>query len=135
MESTIFSEDTFMRKRWRTPPDICRQHHRFNANADPKANCQIANCQIKSNKIKLNKRPISNGIRAKVKLPNLPKRNRAFYLLGNCVAISAVGNRNAQARFVLWFITGARPPPFHRQPPKTMLIRFSEIAHRTHTHT
>jgi len=57
-------------RRWRKPPDICMRSCKINTSAAKKANL----------KIKLSKRPISNGIRAKMKLPNLPKRNRAFLI-------------------------------------------------------
>jgi len=97
-DTIIFMEGIPMR-RWRKPPNICIKP--CNSNTGKSRNGQTANCQTK-NEVKIeikienqiNKRPISNGIRAKTKLPNLPKRNRAF---------------------LIWFFRmGARPPPRHQ---------------------
>jgi len=63
-----------MRKR-RKPPNICIKLCNNNT-----SNYQKSNCKIKIEN-KISKRPVSNGIRSEIKLPNLPKRNRAFLIL------------------------------------------------------
>jgi len=87
----IFMGDIHMR-RWRRPPNICTKACN-NIGKSKNSNYK--------NKIeyKINKHPVSNGIRAKNKLPNLPKRNRVLFILSRM---------------------GARPPPCLKHIPTVM---------------